>query len=42
LQPLPLRIGQISSVHTHQDNDVNRVCKHTLEYRELVSPIAQY
>jgi hypothetical protein len=30
LEPLPLRIGQVSSVHTHQYNDVNRVCKHTL------------
>jgi hypothetical protein len=30
LQPLPWRMGYISSVHTHQDNDVNRVCKHDL------------
>ena len=30
LQPLPLRIGQISSVHTDQYNDLNRVCKHIL------------
>ena len=30
LQPLPLRIGQISSVHTYQYNDLYRVCKHAL------------
>jgi hypothetical protein len=30
LQPLPLRIGQIASVHTDQYNDLNRVCKHAL------------
>jgi hypothetical protein len=32
LQPLPLRMGSISSVHTHQDNAVNRVCKHDLGF----------
>jgi hypothetical protein len=30
LEPLPLHIGQVASVHTHQYKDVNRVCKHTL------------
>ena len=33
LQPLPLRMGQISSVHTYQYNEVNRVCKHALGVR---------
>lgn len=31
LEPLPLRIRQVSSVHTRQHHDLNRVCKHTLE-----------
>ena len=35
LQPLPLRIGQISSVHTDQYNDLNRVCKHTLALTDV-------
>jgi hypothetical protein len=30
LQPLPWRMGSISSVHPHPYNDVNRVCKHDL------------
>jgi hypothetical protein len=30
LEPLPLRSGQGSSVHTYQYTDVNRVCKHYL------------
>jgi len=33
LQPLPRRIGQISSVHTNQYHDLNRVCKHALVTR---------
>jgi hypothetical protein len=32
LQPLPLRISQISSIHTQQYKDVNRVCKQTLVF----------
>jgi hypothetical protein len=30
LQPFPWRLSYISSVHTHEYNDMNRVCKHTL------------